>query len=379
MKFSDITGQDDLKKQLIRMVNEGKMAHASIFLEKEGCGALAITLALSAYICCENRTGNDSCGICKSCIQHAKLVHPDLHFAFPVNSSKASEKKPVSEMFIEKWRELVLDNPYLTEQDLYDGIGIDNKSGIINVSEAQKIIYDMSLKPYEADYKIMLIWLPERMNQEAANKLLKLLEEPPAKTLFFLVCNSTDRILPTILSRCRIIRVPAMTAEELADNAVKRLGMKHDEALSLAYVSEGSYSELLKKKKEAENEGEFTEIMDTLIRKSLNRNLKEVLYVAEELAEMKREKQKKFCKYAGNHIRQLFMTKNGMVEISGILPSERKRMEAIAGKIPENFFENIHASLGKAAEHIERNVNGKLIFNDLCNRFFVSLQSVNNK
>ncbi|MBP5210721.1 MAG: DNA polymerase III subunit delta', partial [Bacteroidales bacterium] len=250
MKFSQINGNESLKSKLKAMVDSGKTPHAFLFVEEDGMGALPMALAMAQYINCKGEKNGDSCGECNSCYKIEKLIHPDVHFSYPVNTSplltESEKKKPTSDMFLEQWRELCLSNPYFNEQDLYSAFKIEGKQGIITVSEAKRIIDVLSLKPLEADNKIMIIFLAERMNSEAANKLLKLLEEPPAGTFFFLIAQQPSRILTTIVSRCQMIRLQPENPEDLAGILSKEKGIEPADALNYAKVAAGSYGRSIK-------------------------------------------------------------------------------------------------------------------------------------
>ena len=228
MRFSEIIGNDALKAQLMRMVRGNRLGHAILFTEENGGGGFAFALALAQFVNCREPQESDSCGTCPSCHKYQKLIHPDLHFVFPVSSSNAlseSEKKgPISDYFLPAFRELALANPYFTEQALYDAIGIENKSGLISVNEAKRIFEKLSLRAAEGLWKTMIIYLPEKMNLEAANKLLKLLEEPPQGTLFLLVAHNPERLLSTIRSRCQLIALKPLSREERRRTAGGRDG-----------------------------------------------------------------------------------------------------------------------------------------------------------
>ncbi len=215
MFFRDIIGQEKIRERLVRSVEEQRVSHAQLFTGPEGTGKLGLAIAYAQYISCTNRTPSDSCGICHSCRKYAKLQHPDLHFVFPVFKKK-NVAKPFCDDFIAKWREMVLQSPYFTLNQWMDAIEADNAQGMIYAHESESIIRKLSIKPFEAEFKVMIIWLPEKMNLSCANKLLKMIEEPPAKTLFLLVTEDEERIIPTILSRTQIIRIPAIEDAELA-------------------------------------------------------------------------------------------------------------------------------------------------------------------
>ena len=311
MLFAQIHGNEALKANLTGMVDGGKMGHALLFVEEQGMGAIAFALALSQYINCKDRSGGDSCGVCNSCHKHGKLIHPDVHFVFPVAATSSlaeSEKKhPISDYFLDGFRQLVLSNPYFDEQDLFDALGLENKAGNISVHEAKDIISKLSLKPYESEFKVMIIYLAEKMNAEASNKLLKLLEEPPQGTFFFLVCHKPDKLLPTILSRCQIIRLQPDTPQDICEILCREEQADRDHAMVAARVARGSYGSALKMLREEELSDEYAADIRELLDAALEHNLTKLLAIADALTTPGREKQRDFCLYAENYIRKIFM------------------------------------------------------------------------
>ena len=217
MKFADIIGNATVVKALTSMADSGRVAHAMLLYENEGSGALALALAYLQYLNCESPANGDSCGECPSCRQMAKLIHPDVHFVFPVNKGpKASDDKPTSESYLKYWRELVLADPYFREADLQKAIGIESKTGLIAVAEAKSLIGKLSLASVTDGYKGVIFYLPEKMNQETANRLLKLVEEPPQKTVFLFITHAPEKVLQTIFSRCQSVRVMPLSKDEAA-------------------------------------------------------------------------------------------------------------------------------------------------------------------
>lgn len=346
MRFEEIIGNDELKLRLMQMVDQNRLGHAILFQENPGSGALAFALALAQYVNCRAHEGNDSCGVCPSCYKYNKLIHPDLHFVFPVNSSSLlseSEKRaPISDFFINQWRQLLLENPYFTEQELYDNIGIENKSGNIGVNEAKRIFEKLSLKASEGDYKTMIIYLPERMNQEASNKLLKLLEEPPVGTLFLLVSQASERLLPTIRSRCQLINLMPLSREESAKVRIQP-------------VPE-----------------DFLELIDQLFSASASKSLINTFPVWEALAELGREKQKEFCLYAESFLRKMFLLSNGLNSIADCAEQEMIVMQRYLSRTKDGFYQKAFDIFEPSLQSIDANVNSKLLFCDLTNRFFIN-------
>ena len=250
MLFKDIVGQSEVKNKLIRSVRDNRIAHAQLFTGPEGTGKLMLAIAYAQYISCQNRGENDSCGVCSSCHKFEKLIHPDLHFVFPVNETKKKDEDEKSasrqsDAFIRQWREAILFNPYISESQWYETIGLENKLGIINTAESSEVIKKLSLKSFEADYKTMIIWLPERMHINASNRLLKLIEEPPPKTLFLLITENMGALLSTILSRTQIVKILPLKREEIATALVERYRLSPGKAQDISRVANGNFQTAL--------------------------------------------------------------------------------------------------------------------------------------
>ena len=347
MRFSEIIGNDALKESLIRMVRGNRLGHAILLTEENGGGAMAFALALAQLVNCRDPQENDSCGVCASCHKYQKLLHPDLHFAFPVSSSTAlseSEKKaPISDYFLPAFRELVLANPYFTEQQLYDAIGIENKSGLISVSESRRIFEKLSLKAAEGTWKTMIIYLPEKMNLDAANKLLKLLEEPPQGTLFLLISHNPERLLPTIRSRCQPVRLLPLSREER-----RRVGG------------------------DRQDDAEFREIARSLLQASLDKRIIDLFPQWEMLADLGREKQREWCLYMENYIRKIYLVASGLESLADLSPQEEAAVRGFAAKFKPGFYEKAFAALEGALSAIGSNVNPKLTFCDLADRLLLA-------
>ncbi len=347
MRFADIVGNEALKVSLSQIVDASRLPHAVLLCEDGPWGGVAFAVALSQYVNCSSRSGGDSCGECASCHKYGKLIHPDLHFVFPVSSSKKlseSEKKaPISDYFIQQWRDLLLSNPFFSEQDLYDAIGIEGKSGNISVHEARHIAETLSLRPFEAEYKTMIIYLPEKMNQEASNKLLKLLEEPPAGTLFILVSHSPEKIIPTVRSRCQMIRLVPLSAQE---KLLSGIGSGFD--------------------------AEYDSLVVRLLDVSLGKSLVDTFPVWEALADMGREKQREWCMYAEDYLRKVYMTSCHLDSLCGIDPSQEKDIARFALGLKPGFYERAFKALDSAISSVAGNVNAKLTFCNLCNIILLS-------
>lgn len=351
MRFADIIGNAEVAKALVSMADSGRVAHAMLMYENEGCGALALALAYVQYLNCSNPHDGDSCGECPSCRQMAKLIHPDVHYVFPVNKGpKTSDDKPTSESYINYWRELAVSNPYFTEADLQKAIGIESKNGLIAVAEAKSIISKLSLTAVSDGYKAVVFYLPERMNQETANRLLKMVEEPPERTLFIFITHAPEKVLQTIFSRCQSIRVMPLTKEEAEE------------------------VRMLRPADDREEYDRFMEIFTDLMNAVLARDLMAALECGELIAALEsREKQKAFCNFAGGCIRKIFMIQQNMHQIADVDEEEQEFYSSVAGRCGKGFCARSVSNIDKVVSMIDRNVNSKILFCDLVNRMFLSV------
>ena len=353
MRFADVIGNAEVAKALVSMADSGRVAHAMLMYENEGCGALALALAYVQYLNCAHPSGGDSCGECPSCRQMAKLIHPDVHYVFPVNKGpKTSDDKPTSESYIKYWRELALANPYFTEADLQRAIGIESKNGLIAVAEAKFIINTLSLTAVADGYKAVILYLPEKMNQETANRLLKMVEEPPEKTLFIFITHSPEKVLQTIFSRCQSIRVMPLSREEALK--VKALNPFDD----------------------SEEYDRFMDLFADLMRAVVSGDLQAALECGELAASLEsREKQKAFCTFAGRCIRKIFMFQQNMHQIAEVDEPEKEFYEEMAQRCGKGFCSRTITNIEKVVAMIDRNVNSKILFCDLVNRMYLGIGS----
>ena len=374
MKFSDISGNDDIKKALMSMVDSGRIPNAMLLYEKEGCGALAIALAFFQYLACKNHSSDDSCGECPVCNRMAKLIHPDVHFIFPVNTgAKVSVSKPTSANYLPLWRELVLSNPYFLENQLYDYLGIEGKSGNIAVAEAKSILETLALTAVEDGYKGVIIWLPERMNAETANRLLKVVEEPPEKTVFVFITHSPEKVLQTISSRCQSFRILPSSQEQIASVLEKHFGFTEEEALAASVSAGGSVGQALLNAGDKEEYMAFLDIFSDLLSAVHKGNLIDALEVSEQISAMKsKEKQKAFCIFAGDCIRKIYVLQHQMCAVAGLKPEESEFLVAAARWFGQSFCERMLAVLDKSSMLLDRNVNAKIVFCDLADRMFIN-------
>jgi DNA polymerase-3 subunit delta' len=363
MLFKDIVGQKELKDKLISTVRDGRVSHAQLFEGSMGYGGLPMALAYAQFIACRNR-GDDSCGTCSSCIKYNKLIHPDLHFVFPVNTTKKIKDKPVSNDFLPQWRKIVLEKKYFTEQDWYEFIDIENKQGIISAHEANRILTKLSYKPFESDYKIMIVWLPERLNQTSANRLLKLIEEPPEHTIFILVAENANRILPTIYSRTQRIRFKPLKADEIIAS-LRELNFSEKEIFTASRLSEGNYIQAIQTLRVSDSTKMNLDNFMLFMRLAFKNDILGLMDWAETIAATGREKQKLFLMSAERLIRENFILNKKMDDIVYLGFDELDWAKKFSVFINENNVAEIYRQLNICILHITQNGNAKIIFTDL--------------
>ena len=375
MRFADIIGNRSAVDALTSMADSGRVAHAMLFYENEGCGALPLALAYIQYLNCTDPKDGDSCGECPSCRQMSKLIHPDVHYVFPVNKGpKASDDKPTSESYIKYWRELVLSNPYFMEADLQKAIGIESKTGLIAVAEAKSIISKLSLTAVADGYKAVIFYLPEKMNQETANRLLKMVEEPPVKTVFIFITHAPEKVLQTIFSRCQSLRVLPLDKEQVQAVLEEKMGVAPSEAQAKAALSGGSVGMAMSMIGDKEEYNRFMDLFADMMRALVGRDLSSALDCGEAIASLEsREKQKAFCTFAGECIRKIFMLQQKLPQLAGVPEEEEAFYAEMAQKCGKKFCSKTITNIEKVAYMIDRNVNSKILFCDLVNRMFLSI------
>ena len=366
MKFSEIPGQKDIIGKLISSVTSERVSHAQLFTGPEGCGSLALALAYAQYVSCENRSPRDSCGSCKSCVKYEKMIHPDLHFVFPVIRDKTSGE-PVSDNYIVEWREFVRNTPYFNLNKWLDTIEVGNAQGLIFASEASEILKKLSLKAFESDFKIMVIWLPEKMHLSTANKLLKLIEEPPEKTLFLLVSEEPDKIVPTILSRCQLIKIPSFRTGDITDYLIERYHIHKAKADDVSKVANGNIIRAIDLCEQEDSSLLNLERFKTLMRFAWKRDVVSLINWSEEMAAIGREPQKSFLSFTLRIVRENLMLtldqmKNKLVFMTGEEADFSSKFHPYINQ--ENIY-SFADELNKSYSHIEANGNAKIIFLDL--------------
>ena len=377
MFFKDIIGQKSLLAQLSRMVDENRLAHALLLTGPSGNGKLPIAVALARYILCSDRRNGDACGCCPSCVKMDKLVHSDLHFVFPVKKKKnsSSDSAPVSDDYIAEWREIFLKEPYFGYSDWLAMLDVENQQPIIYEKESSEILRKLSLKSREGGWKIMIIWLPEKMKEACSNKLLKILEEPPAETLFLLVAESTEHILPTILSRTQRVDIPRILADEIAEALQRRYALDGDTARSIAQQSGGDWEKAESMLRVDNDKRLYLELFMTLMRMAYRRDIMAMKKWSEQVAALGRERQKGMLEYCQRMIRENFIMNFGRNEMLYLSPDERNFSVNFSPFVNENNIFGIMEEVADAQKHVEQNVNAKMIFFDMALRMIVWIKN----
>lgn len=372
MYFKDIIGQETVKQRLRLEVREGRVPHAQLFAGPEGTGALPLAIAYARFLLCTRRGEEDACGTCLSCVKLNKLAHPDLHFVFPVVKRKGGGDT-VSDDYIREWRELAISTPYFGMNHWLDAMGAENQQAQIFVKESDELVRKLSLKSSEGGYKVVIIWLPEKMKVECANKLLKLLEEPPAQTVFLLVSEEPDRILPTILSRTQRINVPRLEDAEIAEALKARFGLQDTDAAETARLAEGSYLQALEIIHLSEDTQLFFGLFVSLMRLAYQRKVKEMREWSDTVAAMGRERQKDFLTYCQRMVRESFVSNFHRKEMNYMNREEENFTIRFAPFINERNVMGITDELAEAQTHIEQNVNPRMVFFDFALKMIVLL------
>jgi DNA polymerase-3 subunit delta' len=371
MFFKDVIGQEEAKQRLIREAKEGKIAHARLFCGPEGIGKLPLAIAYARYLSCNNPGEKDACGICPSCVKFNKLAHPDLHFVFPVIKKKS--KDTVSDDFIAEWRELLSQTPYFNLNIWLEEMGAENQQAQIYVKESDEIIRKLSLKSSQGGYKIMIIWLPEKMNVECSNKLLKLLEEPPSQTIFLLVSEEPDMLLTTIQSRTQRFSLYGIEEKYIAERLQSQYGLQERDAISIGHRSEGNFLKALESIHLNEENKLFFDLFVSLMRLSYQRKIREMKQWSETIAAMGRERQKHFLSYCQRLVRENFIFNFQDPSLIFMNEEEQNFSKRFAPYINEKNVMGIMDELSEAQRHIEQNVNARMVFFDFSLKMIVLL------
>lgn len=366
MLFSQIIGHEDIKAKLIQSVKENRVAHAQLFLGQEGTGKLALAIAYAQYINCTNRGEHDSCGVCPSCKKFNALAHPDLHFIFPTTTNKNVKKDPESDLFLAEWREyLEKCETYADLSSWYNALDVENKQGAINVRDAATIMRKLNLKAYEAEYKVAIIWMAEKLNVQSANKLLKVLEEPPEKTLFILISENQEELLTTIRSRTVLMKIPKLTLDEVQNALVNKFGCDYNVARNAAVLANGNWILAQSYINDQEDEKLYFQSFQKWMRYCFRFSASELIdFIANDIKSLGREKQKEFLAYGLNFFHNALLMNNGSSD-NVLLPEDEKAfLKNFAPFISNNNIDLITELFEESINQIERNANASLIFLD---------------
>ena len=375
--FDNIIGQKEYIASLRTAIDNNRLPHALLISGNEGSGSLALAYAAAQYLICPHRHDGDACGQCPQCLQLGKLQHPDVHFVFPVVRKKNQKEAPISLDYMSEWRNAFLNNHYLTLNEWTATSGEENKQAGIFVAEANNIIKTLSVKPFESDYRVMIIWLPEKMNEETANKLLKIIEEPNDMTHFFLVSQEPERIIGTIQSRVQRINLPPIADVDIQQALVSRFNCPQDKAIDYARMSHGSYVEALKLLNDDEERSFYFTKFCEMMRLSYAKKLFDMKEWSEEMSGIGRERQKAYLQYAQQMIRENFIMNFNTPSLNYLNESERTFSSRFHAFVNHNNVAGIMDELALAEKDIMQNVNAKMVFFDLSLKLIMLLKSAN--
>tara|TARA_Y100001970_G_scaffold761_1_gene867 strand:- start:2205 stop:3338 length:1134 start_codon:yes stop_codon:yes gene_type:complete len=362
MKFIDISGFEKEKNFLINAENKNHVAHAQLFFGSEGSPNLSLALAFISFLNCNNKINNDSCGECPSCKKINKMIHPDVHFIFPVAPTTKINKNVISDLFIKEWRNFILDDPYQNVNDWFNFYGFENKSPNISKDESRNLIKKLTLKPFESENKIVLIWLPEYLHLYTSNALLKILEDPPPKTFFFLITNDYNRLLKTILSRVQMFKIRNFSDEELKKEILKKEDIAENELSKLILTSDGNLNQA-KKIINSSNE-DFLSFFKIWMRNCYSNDYAKIQLDLEWFNNQTKINKKAFLIYSLNLIRESFVIKINS-SLSRIVDEESEFIKNFSQSLNEEKTEKIILELNDSIRFLERNANPKIIFLDL--------------
>jgi DNA polymerase-3 subunit delta' len=370
MLFSEILGQEHIKNHLTKSADFGRVPHAQLFAGPEGSGTLPMAIAYAQYLLCKNTEGENSNGNESCNLKFKNISHPDLHFVFPVATTDKIKKHPLSKNFMEEWRQLVDKQPYGNLFDWYRILGIDNKQGQIGVDEALDIVKSLSLKSYEGGYKVMLIWMAEKLNTAAANKLLKLIEEPPNKTVFILIAEDEEQIINTIRSRCQVLHFPPLAEGVINKALLKNYQRPEPDAIKIAHQSNGNYNKACDLVYSDSEDTQFEDWFVFWIRSAFKAKgnksaIHDLISWSETIAKTGRETQKQFLNFCLDFFRQALLLNYKADSLVFIEPKSSFKLEKFAPFVHGNNIMEISEELQDAIYHIERNGNSKIILTDL--------------
>ena len=366
MQFSKVVGQKKVIESLIQTIKDNRVSHAQLFIEQQGSGALPLAIAYSQYLCCENRSDLDSCGTCPSCLKYQKLEHPDLHCFYPVNTNPRNPKPPVfSKDFLAEWRSFVLKTPYSSLFEWLKSLDVENKQGNISAKESQEIINSLTLKSFETPYKVCIIWMVEKLHPSAANKLLKVLEEPPEKTLFILITQDYEFLLPTITSRTQVVQLDKLSNLDIAGALEKDHNLDSAVAMDYAKLSEGDYAHAVEMVNLGHNEENLMANFREWMLLCFNRDVVGLNNWVDETVSIGRVRQLNFLRYALASFRKAILLNFSNLDFVPILDHEKDFLAKFTNFVHEGNTMELINEFDLAIRHIERNVNPKIVLMDL--------------
>ena len=372
--FKDIIGQRGVIEQLRRSVDDNRLAHALLVTGPRGNGKLAIAIALANYLLCGKGNG-DACGACPACVKLSKFIHSDLHFVFPVKKKKNSSENPVSDDYISEWREMLLKSPYFSYDDWLAKLDLENQQPMIYERESSEILHKLSMQSREGGWKVVIIWLPEKMKEVGSNKLLKIIEEPPKDTLFLLVSEEPEKIIATIQSRTQRVEVPRIAQEDVESALQSRMGLSFEDAKMIAQQSGGNWEQAEELLSLSEDKARYLELFMQLMRIAYARNIREMKAWSEQVAALGRERQKRLLDYCQRMIRENFIMNFKEEKMNFMSQAERNFSVRFSPFVNERNIFGIMEELSEAQRHIEQNVNAKMVFFDMSLRMIVWIKN----
>ena len=376
MKFSKVIGQEETQKRLTQMVVEGRVPHAMMFCGPKGCGKMALALAFASYLlCCDKEGSDDSCGTCRQCAMLSSWSHPDLLFTYPVikPTGTSADHKMVSDDFAREWREMLSDGPYFTMDRWLEKMNAANQQAMIYVAESEVLIRKLSMKSSQGGFKVNIIWLPERMREDCANKMLKIIEEPPQQTVFIMVCEEPERLLETIRSRVQRIDIKKIDTPSLEKALTERRAIDGDMAHRIARVANGDWMKALEELDAGNENNQFLDLFKLLMRKAYVRDVKELKVWSDTVAALGRERQKRLLVYFRHLVRENFMYNFHNPDLVYMTMEEESFAARFARFINEANVIEIDEIFGTAIRDIGQNTNAKMVFYDVAMRMIVAI------
>lgn len=374
MKFSDIIGHTEQKNILRQSVDEDRMPHALLISGPSGIGKLRLARAFAQYVHCQNKSNGDSCGVCPSCLQHQSSNNPDMHFVFPI-VKKTKPKMSISDDYITQWKEFLEDESYASYEKWLDKMGAENSQPQIYVDESTQILHKMNLSSFSAKYKIMLIWLPEKLKEEAANKLLKIIEEPYNDTKFIFVSNEPQQILSTIFSRTQRINLKKLKSSEIACFLSTKYGLSYEDAYETAVNSDGNLNDALNIISLSSEVSEFRNMFQEMMRKAYVRDIRSLKDMSENIASMGREKSRRFLRYSARMIRENFIFNLHEQNLNTLSVVDRQFSQKFSPFINERNVDQMISEIDKAESDIQHNANAKIVMFDFCIKLIILIKS----